>query len=541
MQSMKSSSTLLEIADISKKFYAIQALDSVSLKLKTHTITALIGENGAGKSTLVKILAGYYQPDSGLIKLDGKTVSLQNVVYAQSQGISVIHQVPAFAPDLSVVDNIFLGRELSKNVKGRVLSKHDRSAEIQNLKPLLSQYGANFKPEVRMGQLKAYQQRLVGIIRALVFSARILIMDEPTAALPLEERELLLSRIRQLRDDGYCILYVSHHMDEIEKVADEVAALRNGKLVGYADTVPTQDRMIEMMTGDRLRSLSEMYDNEIHDFKRKARTDSDPIRTSYSFSLNPPFSSSSSTLVQKPVSLTVNAGELVVLTGIVGSGAKDIAEAMYGMRTDWQVVLSKDETPFLIRNPKDAIKHSIGYLSDDRLGEAMISDFSIRENITISMLEKVSRYLIRHIILKDEKRTAGELCKNLKVKMHSIEQTITDLSGGNQQKVMLARWLFAEVGMLILNEPTQGVDVMAKRDVIRLLRELTAMGGACIIATNDPEEFLHIADRVLVMRKGIIVGDFSGSAIKHSDVFQSMLIHENLGLTGRRHERKRSE
>lgn len=520
---MEEATNIVEVRGVSKRFAGIQALDQVDLTLKRGTITALIGENGAGKSTLVKILAGYHRRDGGEIRLDGQEVEIENVLHAQALGISVIHQVPSFAPDLSVADNIFLGRELHREGRFGPLSRYDSAQETERILPLIEQYGGSFSPRDRLRRLKAYQQRLVGIIKALIFKARILIMDEPTAALPMEERELLISRILQLKEEGYSILYVSHHLDEIEKVADEIVALRDGKLSGYKTVVPTQAEMIEMMTGDRLSRIAEVHDREVRHQSGEAVAPKPAIK--HSFAIEPAAGNQPGSVVLEPLSLSFNPGEIVVFTGLVGSGTKEIAEAMFGMRSGWKVYYGNNGAGREIRNPGRAIDAGIGYLSDDRIGEAMIPDFSVHQNLTIPMLTKVSR-LWGHIQDRRERSVVESLCGKLKVRMSSMDQSITSLSGGNQQKVMLARWLFTEVKFLILNEPTQGIDVMAKQDVIKLLLELAGMGGTCVIATNDPEEFLHTADRVIVMQRGSIVAEYVGREIQPEAVLKSMLIHQ---------------
>lgn len=522
---MNETAPVLEARNISKRFAGIQALDTVTVSLKPGVITALIGENGAGKSTLVKILAGYHQSDGGEIYLDGESIDLANVLHAQEKGISVIHQVPSFAPDLSVVDNIFLGREMAGSKKAGRLSRFNREKEIEGILPLMEQYGADIDPKARLKSLKAYQQRLVGILKALVFSARILIMDEPTAALPLEERGFLLEKIRSLKTEGYSILYVSHHLDEIEQVADEVVALRDGKLAGYTDRVPRQIDMIEMMTGRKLSAITEIYDAVPTGQTTSGSTVVTDRRPDHVFSLAPPDRQDAHTLVGDSLRLSFRPGNIVLLTGIVGSGAKDIAEAMYGLGEHWKVVYARNGNSREIHNPATAIGAGIGYLSDDRLGEAVFPDFSVRENMTMPKLRKITTPLGR-IILNKERRAVSGLCDKLNVKMTTMEQLITSLSGGNQQKVMLARWLFSEVEFLILNEPTQGIDVMAKRDVIGLLKDFTNPGGTCVIATNDPEEFLHVADRIIVIRRGRIIGDYPSGGKSLDDIMKAMLIHE---------------
>jgi ribose transport system ATP-binding protein len=373
-----------------------------------------------------------------------------------------------------------------------------------------------------LNKLKAYQQRLVGILKALVFSARVLILDEPTAALPLEEREILLSRILQLRDEGYTILYVSHHLDEIEKVADAIAALKDGKLVGSRETIPGQGEMIEMMTGAKLDCIGDLYRPEPGLREHAVPHATGAIRQ---FDVEWEPDSGRPDLFREPLSLSFASGEITLLTGLVGSGVKDLAEALFGFQRNCRVRCTSDGVSFMIDSPNSAIRKSIGYLSDDRIGEAVLPDFSIRNNMTLPKLQKVAGLLGR-ILLKQETRAAQELSDRLNVKMRSLKQNILELSGGNQQKVMLARWLFSEVRFLILNEPTQGIDVMAKKEVMDLLFSFVSGGGSCVIATTDPEEFLPSANRVVVLRKGKITGDFSGSAIQRDAVFTAMLIQQ---------------
>jgi ribose transport system ATP-binding protein len=524
---MKDSVSILDLENISKRFGGVQALDNVSASLKQGTITALIGENGAGKSTLVKILAGYYRCDSGMVKLDRIPVEIKSVLHAQELGISVIHQVPSFAQDLSVTDNIFLGREILLDRSLKALSRYGRQEQMKQIAPLLKQYGADFSPSDRMKRLKAYQQRLVGIIKALIFSARILIMDEPTAALPLEERELLLSKIIQLKEEGYCILYVSHHFDEVEKVADEIVALRDGKLSGYLATVPSQAEMIELMTGKRLDNITERYDRVVEKVQPAGTSDTD--KETHNFTITPVKESSDTSAIQSNMTLQLRSGDISILTGLVGSGTRDAAEALYGVHKDLQAIHEYKGESALITSPKVAIRRGIGYLSDDRIGEEMFPDFTIYQNLTIPMLQKVSLWW-GHINKSREYTAVNRLCGRLKVKMDSIHQRITGLSGGNQQKVMLARRLFTEAKLLILNEPTQGIDVMAKKDVMELLLEFSLQGGICLIATNDPEEFLHAAHRVVVMQRGKVVGDFSGSSIQRETIMKVMMIHQGQGV-----------
>mgnify|MGYP006273678561 CR=1 FL=1 len=521
------SEVILHAESISKRFGGIQALDQVSTSLRRGTVTALIGENGAGKSTLVKILAGYHSPDAGTIELDGVPVALDSVESAMARGISVIHQTPAFAPDLSVVDNVFLGQEATPRPGRRGMSRFDRRAETQVLAPFLAEYEADIDPNGRMRRLRAYEQRLVGIIKALVHSARILIMDEPTAALPAKERDLLLSRILQLKTSGYSILYVSHLLEEIEEVADEIIALRDGRVSGYEAPVPSVHRMIEMMTGADVGSIAEVYSGNglKGDVRHNARDDLETGDADHAFELTPPITVSAGTAVKEPVELHFRQGSITLLTGIVGSGIADLARAMYGSSEHLLAEYSRSGRQYRLRSAKDAIRAGIGYLSDDRRNEGVLPHFSVRKNLTLPALDLVSAG-VGHVYDRREKPAVTSLIDRLSVKCSSPEQQILELSGGNQQKVMLARWLFARSALLVLNEPTQGIDVKAKRDVVTLLKEFTGAGGTCVIVTTDPEEFLKVADVCVVVRKGRIVRTLRGSSLSKGEIAHAMLTED---------------
>lgn len=520
---METGMVILEGKNLSKRFSGIQALDNVDVTLKQGTITALIGENGAGKSTLVRILSGYHKPDSGILFIDNKDTPIDSVDAAQQVGINVIHQVPQFALDLSVIDNIFLGKELAVHNSFRGMSRYRKKEQADIIRPYLDQYDADIDPNSKLKYLKAFQRRLVGIIKALVNSARILIMDEPTAALPLGEREKLLANILKLKADGYAVMYVSHILDEIEQIADEVIALRDGKLAGYEKSKPTARVMIEMMTGHSISSMENFYDDAVRTPKNTAHPPNGGDY--YRFTLNPPADLEESCVIRSSMEFRFGKGEIVVLTGIVGAGIKTAAEAAYGALKKWKTEFKKGSDYCIIRRPRDAINAGIGYLSDDRRRESVIPDFTIRRNTTLPALRKIAGFLTR-ILEKKEKAIVTDLFEKLKVKRSGLEQFILELSGGNQQKVMIARWLFTEVEFLILNEPTQGIDIMTKQEVVRLLKEFSSQGGTCLIVTNDPEEFLRAADGVLVMRKGKQVAAYQRGAIHKSEIIQAMLIQD---------------
>jgi ABC-type sugar transport system ATPase subunit len=517
---MNNETAILSAKNIYKRFVGITALDNVSIDLAKGRVTALIGGNGAGKSTLVKILTGVLPKDSGEIYIDGKQAEIHSVDSAKRYGINVIHQIPQFAPHLTVLENVFLGKEIAVNKNFHNLSRIRKKDQLALIEPLLETYDADINPRSKLYELKAYQQRLIGILTALVNEARILILDEPTAALPLKEREKLLANIKKLKANDYAILYVSHLLDEIEEIADEVVAIRDGKFAGMIYSNPESHRMIELMTGNSLSGIENMYDDSINLKGGRKKIEG----TSHGFLIFPPKRETTS-IVDETLEFSFHKNEIVLLTGIIGSGVQDVARAMYGADSGWEVQYSAGENNYRIMNPLQAIRSGVGYLSDDRRWESTIPSLSIRKNLTIPAINKIGNFF-GHIFQKKEKELAVDLCNKLNVKYQNTEQGILELSGGNQQKVMLGRWLFAGVDFLILNEPTQGIDVMAKKEVIKLLNDFIRDGGSCLIITTDPEEFLHAASRVVVMRKGKVVGEYSGKSIQKTEIFKTMLMKQ---------------
>lgn len=510
---------ILSAKGISKRYGGVQALDSVDIDLRLGSVVALVGQNGAGKSTLIKVISGAVQPDAGTIYLDGQPIHLGSVQVGQQMGIRVIHQIPALAPDLCVLDNVFLGSEILRSRPWWSPSQLDRKKMKEQLRPFLEAFAPNLDPDTRLNSLKAHEQRLVGIIKALIQTARILILDEPTAALPVDERSHLLETVHRLRDQGLAILYVSHHLDEVEQVADEVVALRDGKLVGHEIGTLKPDRIVTMMVG---KDAATMHGPTAH-------ATIAPDAQKFEFEITPPVVKNEITEVTQPVQIQLYTGEIVLLTGLVGSGIADVSSAAFGSRAGWHTKLSTPSGEHIVADPHAAIGMGIGYLSDDRIGHSMLPDLSIRANMSIAALRNLTIRPWGRINKRLENERVRRQGDDLQLRRDEDGQLITELSGGNQQKVMIGRWLFSGSRLLILNEPTQGIDVIAKAEVLQILSRFARDGGAVLIVTTDAEEFLPYASRVLVMRHGRLTADLTGDKLTPAAITEAALLAEHTG------------
>ena len=474
----------LEMKGITKRFPGVVALDNVSIEVARAEIVALIGENGAGKSTLIKILGGIHQPDSGSISIDGQPVLIRSVRDAANHGIGIIHQELNVLDNLDIGSNVFLGRE---PVFGGPLKLIDRQKIYAETVTYTNRLGLNVSPRTPLNRLSIAQQQLVEIARALSLNARILIMDEPTSSLTLSETERLLQVTKDLRSHGVSIIYISHRLSEIKELADRVVALRDGKNAGKLSREEIDhDRMVKLMVG---RDLKDFYVHpettsgdvsfEIHDLRTQRYPDSG-------------------------TSLAMKRGEILGLAGLVGSGRSELAAAIFGATPQLSGSISLDGKPLTIKTPKDAIRQGVYLIPEDRRSVGLITEMSVRENVT---LPSIDRYAKSGLIDNKAERTgADSACKDLRVKTASIETTVASLSGGNQQKVVLAKWLSLDPKVIIFDEPTRGIDVGAKAEIYQLMRRLADRGFAILMISSDMEEILGISDRVAVMHEGAIAG-----------------------------------
>jgi L-arabinose transport system ATP-binding protein len=474
----------LQMLHISKAFPNVRALDDVSLEIHSGEILAFIGENGAGKSTLLKILSGDYRPDVGKIILDGQEISFPNPNSAHKVGVRVIYQEPEIIPWVSVPENIWVG-ELPKT-----LGFLNRKRLNDLVQQSLVDYGfETVLPISLMGyELSSAQRQVVEILRALKSGVRVLALDEPTSSLTDDEVERLFRLVRRLRDEGVALIYVSHRLNEIKRLCDRVAILRDGKLVTVRDVDElSENEIVSLMVG---RELSDVFHR--HVVKAKQRVlEVKGLNSNWHHDIN----------------FYVNAGEIVGFSGLVGAGRTELAKVIFGAdrKTGGQILLEGKEVD--IRQPIEAIAKGIGFAPEDRKREGLILIRSVLENASIAILRQLRRF--RFIRRQLERDTVTGFVDKLRVQTPSVDQEVGKLSGGNQQKVVLARWLAVRPKVLILDEPTRGIDVGAKAEIYSLLDELANQGIAIILISSELPEILGLSDRIYVMQNGRIRGELS--------------------------------
>ncbi len=480
----------LAMRGVSKTFPGVKALNEVQLQAWGGEVLALMGENGAGKSTLMKILSGAYQADAGgEIKIDGTTVAIGDPIAAKQHGIAIIYQELSLAPNLSVAENIYLGVEVHQ--RGIV----DRKAMYDGCRPVLERLGAPFKPETTVGTLSIAEQQLVEIARALHAKSRILVLDEPTTALSSRESERLFALIRQLRDEGIALIYISHRMAEVYELSDRVSVLRDGSYVGTIERAAlTADALVKMMVG---RDLSSFYKKE-----------HDPHGSRGPVILEVKGITDGGRRV-KPASFQLHQGEVLGIAGLVGSGRTELARLIYGAdpKAGGEVLLNGQKAD--IKRPKDALDLGIAYLTEDRKKLGLFLDMSCGENINVGVIDRDARGW-GVLNLATAKRRAEAAFQALRVRAASPLVGVGSLSGGNQQKVLLSRWLEIGPKVLILDEPTRGVDIGAKSEIYRIIDELAQKNIGVIVISSELPEIIGTCDRVLVMREGHIEGEVGG-------------------------------
>jgi rhamnose transport system ATP-binding protein len=472
---------LLRATDITKSYAGVQALKSASLELRAGEVHALIGENGAGKSTLIKIITGAVESDGGELQIEGKAVTHNSPRVAKELGVAAIYQQPALFPELTVAENIALGVEQS-GMAGRV----DWGARRRRAAELLAQVGARIDPDADAGDLTMPQQQLVEIARALGADAKVLILDEPTASLSEEDTQNLFNVIRSLRERGVGMVYISHRLEELPVIADRVTVLRDGRTIDTRQmSEVNRQQLIQMMVGRELSAVFPKREVALGDVVLELRD----------------LGCAESGI--REVNLSVRAGEIVGLAGLVGAGRTELARAVFGLTpVDSGEILLRGERVHL-KSPAEAIRRGIAYLPEDRRRHGVILDMQIGANITLASLDRISRHGV--LDFKREKELAGDYARRLGVKTPAIYVPVATLSGGNQQKVALSRWLLTKPSVLILDEPTQGIDVGAKSEIHALMTDLAAEGVAVLMISSELPEILGMSDRVAVMYGGTIV------------------------------------
>lgn len=489
---------LLRMEGIYKSFPGVQALSDARFDLRRGEVHALVGENGAGKSTMMKILGGIYYKDAGHIYLDGQEVDIHNPRMAQNLGISIVHQELNLMPHLTVAQNIFIGREPRAKISFIV----DDKTTNQKTERLFEMLNLKLDPDTKVSDLTVAKQQMVEIAKALSFNAKILVMDEPTAALTDTEIEELFTVIRQLRENGVGIIHISHRLEELKQISDRVTVMRDGK---YIDTLLTQEapigKIISLMVGRTIyESVTELPQNSNQEIVLEVRN------------LN-------RGRALRDVSFDLRKGEILGFAGLIGAGRTEVARAIFGADTYDSGEIYVKGQKIHIKNPGDAVTHGIGYLSEDRKRYGLTLGMDVKDNVVMASMKKFLRWLgwmdFKKTVLRGQ-----EVVKALNIKTPSLEQQVKFLSGGNQQKVVIGKWLTADTEILIFDEPTRGIDVGAKSEIYKLLNDLAHQGKSIIMISSELPEILRMSHRVVVMCEGRVTGILNASEATQENIMK---------------------
>lgn len=484
---------LLQMKNIHKKFPGVYALNSVDFELKAGEVHAILGENGAGKSTLIKVLGGIYSADQGEIFIEGKKVEIKRVKDAQENGIAIIHQELVLVPYMTVGENIFLGREL---MKGKLINTPRMHEEAQDL---IDSFGINISAKSLVKNLTIAQQQIVEIIKAISYNSKILVMDEPTSAISDKEVKFLFETMRTLTAKGVGIIYISHRMGELDEVCDRVTVMRDGTYIGTKEVKKTtNDELISMMVGRELKNY----------YTRDYYSGGEVILKCENISDNK---------MVKGISFDVKKGEIVGFAGLVGAGRSELMKCLFGLTKGFTGQILIEDKKVKISTPAQAIKLGVALVPEDRKLEGLYPVQSVKFNTTIAIIKD----FIKGIIVNRQKESdiTQDYITKMSTKTPSMEQPIGKLSGGNQQKVMIGRWLATSPKILILDEPTRGVDVGAKSEIYAIMNQLAKMGMAIILISSEMPEIINMSDRIYVMCDGKITG-----CLDHEEVTQEKIM-----------------
>ncbi|MDT0677634.1 sugar ABC transporter ATP-binding protein [Autumnicola musiva] len=502
---MESSTVILQANGITKKFAGVTALQNINLDVHRAKVNVVVGENGAGKSTLMKILSGVYPDYEGQLLLEGKPVSFQNPKEAMEKGIAIIHQELNLIPYLSITANIFLGREL-KNSLGML----DFKKMNQQASDLLKRLQCNLSPKTRVGKLRVGEQQLVEIAKALLEDAQVLIMDEPTSAITDTEVEVLFRIISSLKKEGVAILYISHKLDELFKIADRYIGLRDGEMVGTIEEVQEVNKpdLIRLMVG---RNIENTY-------RKNSSASSEEILKVKNISL--PKDISKSRYLVQGVNFVLHKGEILGIFGLMGAGRTELLEALFGLHPKiimGEVFMNGEKVK--IKSVKKAIEFGLAMVPEDRKKDGLVMNMDIARNVSMACIDKNSNYGL--LDFKKERNQAKNYIKDLRIKATSEKQKSKNLSGGNQQKVVLSKWLATKPKVIFLDEPTRGIDVNAKNEIYHLINELAAEGMGIIVVSSELPEIMAISDRILVMSNSKLTGEFQKETATEDNIMKA--------------------
>jgi ribose transport system ATP-binding protein len=495
---------LLKTEAICKDFSGVQVLKHIDLEIVRGEVLGIIGENGAGKSTLMKILGGIYTPSSGQITFEGRPVAIRGPADAKRLGISLIPQEFNLVKDLTVYDNIFLGSEITQ--RNGLLDKKKMMARTSSL---LQELEVNIRPDERIDRLSAAEKQMVEISKAVAMDAKLLIMDEPTTVLTQYEIDILYRLMRRLKSQGVTIIYISHKLKEVKAICDRVMVLRDGEVI----CIEPIDRLSIYQMAERMvgRELSQI-------FPPKTPASAEPVLTVRNLTVPG---------VLEDITFELNKGEILGLAGLVGAGRTEVAETIMGIRKHSAGEILLNGAAIEIHTPEDAVAAGINYLSEDRQGSGILTGFSVADNITLVSLRAYCDYVIELINGKRQRAAAQQHVDRFNIKTQSLDTRLEFLSGGNQQKVSLAKSIDPQPLVLIADEPTRGVDVSAKQEIYRFIKSLADMGLSCIFISSEQEEIVGMCHRVLVMKDGRIMGSLTGDEISEAEImFLATGVHE---------------
>ncbi|MDO5735840.1 MAG: sugar ABC transporter ATP-binding protein [Propionibacteriaceae bacterium] len=470
---------VLSLEHVTKRFGPVTVIDDVSVSVYPGKVQVLLGENGAGKSTLIKMMAGIYQPDGGRIVIDGKEVKLPDTKASEAHGIATIHQELNLAPNLSVAENVMLGRTPSR------FGLVDRAEMHRQAQAALDRIGLDIPLTTPVGRLGVAKQQLIEIAKALSLNARMLILDEPTASLTGREIRQLFAVVEELRTKNVAMVFISHHLDEIATIGDTVTVLRDGQFVKEVPASTPEETLVQLMVG---RSIDKQYPRQVPEL-------GEPVLTVEGLTRDGAFAD---------IGFEVRAGEVLGIAGLVGAGRTEVVRAVAGADDYDSGSVTVHGKKVQKNDVATAIRHGIGLVPEDRKSEGLVLNADVNENLGYATLYSSSHMGLAD--LKGQRKRAGDVAATLRIRMAGLNQKIKNLSGGNQQKAVFGRWILAQSDILLLDEPTRGVDVGAKVEIYELVNEITARGGAVVMVSSDLPEVLGMSDRVLVMSRGRVAG-----------------------------------
>ncbi len=495
LTNLEEKAPLLEMRGVSKSFPGVKALDRVDFSVYPGEVLALVGENGAGKSTLMKILSGVYQMDEGQILFEGKPITISNPLASQRAGISIIYQELNVLNNLNIAENLFVGREILG--KSRLVDKQRLHREARKL---LDEVKLPLDTHTTMGRLSTAQKQMVEVAKALSFNARLIIMDEPTSSLTETETRTLFDIIRRLKARGVAVVFISHRMVELFQISDRVVVLRDGQMITSLNTPETNEaEIISAMVGRDIDNLYDKGEAEAGEVVLEVRN----LSTKGNL---------------KDINFSVRAGEILGFAGLVGAGRSEVMRAVFGIdpRLTGEIYVRGKKVD--IRGTTDALRYGIGFVPEDRKEQALILNMTVKKNMSLAALDRVSRGWF--IDRPAERKLVDHFRDLLRVKTPSLEQTVKNLSGGNQQKVVIAKWMANEPSILILDEPTRGIDVGAKKEIHKLMAELARQGVAIIMISSELPEVIGMSDRIIVMHEGRIKGELSQKSVSQEQIMQ---------------------